>query len=78
MRMGPRPDETAGPPFSEGVRGRMAGVPDDIKIIAQFLAVRSGAERPWQEMTREAFSLRQQLKFRGGFRLTPDREPPGF
>ena len=54
----------------------MAEVPDDIKIIAQFLATQSEPQRRWQEMTREAFNLRQQLKLRGGFRLTRRREPP--
>ena len=55
----------------------MAEVPDDRKIIAQFLAAHSEPQRRWEEMTREAFSLRQQLKLRGGFRLTRGREPPG-
>ena len=47
--------------------------PDDIKIIAQFLASRTGG--PWQDLTSEAFKLRRQLKDRGGFRLarTGDR-----
>jgi hypothetical protein len=44
-------------------------VPDDIKIIAQFLADRAGPGRPWQELTREAFILRRELKQRGGYRL---------
>jgi hypothetical protein len=43
--------------------------PDDIKIIAQFLAEQSERTRPWKELTREAFNLRRQLKQRGGFRL---------
>ena len=43
--------------------------PDDIKIIAQFLAGQTAPERPWQELTQEAFKLRRQLKERGGFRL---------
>lgn len=47
--------------------------PDDIKIIAQFLASQSEPARPWQELTREAFNLRRQLKQRGGFRLA--RQP---
>ena len=42
--------------------------PDDIKIIAQFLAGRTG-ERDWQELTRDAAKLRRQLKERGGFRM---------
>ena len=47
--------------------------PDDIKIIAQFLAAQSEPARPWQELTRDAFNLRRQLKQRGGFRLA--RQP---
>jgi hypothetical protein len=47
--------------------------PDDIKIIAQFLADQSQPARPWREFTREAFNLRRQLKQRGGFRLA--RQP---
>jgi hypothetical protein len=48
--------------------------PDDIKIIAQFLAEQSEPTRPWQELTREAFNLRRQLKQRGGFRLARNSE----
>ena len=40
--------------------------PDDIKIIAQFLAGRDGAPSDWQSFTREAFKLRKQLKSRAG------------
>jgi hypothetical protein len=43
--------------------------PDDIKIIAQFLAERSGNQNGWQAHRAEAFKLRQQLKQRGGYRL---------
>ncbi len=44
-------------------------VPDDIKIIAQFLAVRTGGDRAWQDHVREASRLRRELKERGGFTL---------
>ncbi len=43
--------------------------PDDIKIIAQFLAGKSGATSDWPAHKQEAFKLRQQLKNRGGYRL---------
>ena len=43
--------------------------PDDIKIIAQFLAGKSAPARPWQELTADAFRLRRELKQRGGYRL---------
>ncbi|MEA3037265.1 MAG: hypothetical protein QOH04_3052 [Sphingomonadales bacterium] len=46
------------------------GVPDDIKIIAQFLAGRAGAEAHWIAFTRDAARLRRALKARGHFRLT--------
>ena len=45
--------------------------PDDIKIIAQFLASRADPAMPWQEFTRDAFKLRRQLKERGGYRISP-------
>jgi hypothetical protein len=35
--------------------------PDDIKIIAQFLAERAQPPRDWKELTREAFILRRAL-----------------
>jgi hypothetical protein len=44
--------------------------PDDIKIIAQFLAAQSGDSSRWPAFTPEAFRLRRELKNRGGFRLT--------
>ena len=44
-------------------------IPDDIKIIAQFLAGQAAPARPWQELTRDAFKLRRELKQRGGYRL---------
>ena len=47
---------------------RDANIPDDIKIIAQFLAAKAPG-RPWQELTSEAFKLRRDLKQRGGYRL---------
>jgi hypothetical protein len=50
-----------------------ARVPDDIKIIAQFLAAQGTPVRPWQELTRNAFNLRRELKQRGGFRLARNR-----
>lgn len=43
--------------------------PDDIKIIAQFLAGRSGALTRWEDCKRDAFKLRQHLKDRGSFKL---------
>ena len=45
------------------------GTPDDIKIIAQFLAGRAGPAAEWPEHKQAAFKLRQQLKLRGGYRL---------
>lgn len=44
-------------------------IPDDIKIIAQFLAGQTAPDRPWQELTTDAFRLRRELKQRGGYRL---------
>jgi hypothetical protein len=38
--------------------------PDEIMIIAQFLAARADPPLPWQEFTREAFKLRRELKER--------------
>lgn len=49
--------------------------PDDIKIIAQFLAERASPGRDWQELTREAFALRKALRERGGYKLA--RAPNG-
>ena len=46
-----------------------ADTPDDIKIIAQFLAGQTAQGRPWQELTPDAFKLHRELKQRGGFRL---------
>jgi hypothetical protein len=45
-------------------------VPDDIKIIAQFLAGRDRANAHWTAFTRDAARLRRALKARGHFRLT--------
>jgi hypothetical protein len=45
-------------------------VPDDIKIIAQFLAGRDRADAHWTAFTRDAAKLRRALKARGHFRLT--------
>jgi hypothetical protein len=47
-----------------------APVPDDIKIIAQFLAGRDPADAHWTAFTRDAARLRRALKARGHFRLT--------
>jgi hypothetical protein len=44
-------------------------VPDDIKIIAQFLAGRDRADAHWTAFTRDAARLRRALKARGQFRL---------
>jgi hypothetical protein len=49
--------------------------PDDIKIIAQFLAERSGSPADWSDHKQQAFKLRQQLKLRGGYRLVRRTEP---
>ena len=49
-------------------------VPDDIKIIAQFLAEQRGEPASWPDLTRQAFSLRQQLKLRGGYRMVKGQE----
>lgn len=45
-------------------------VPDDIKIIAQFLAARERRESQWRDYARDAAKLRRALKARGSFRLT--------
>jgi hypothetical protein len=45
-------------------------VPDDIKIIAQFLAARERREGQWRDYARDAAKLRRELKARGSFRLT--------
>lgn len=44
--------------------------PDDIKIIAQFLAETTVATASWHDFKKQAFLLRRQLKTRGGFKLT--------
>ncbi|WP_431848502.1 hypothetical protein [Allosphingosinicella sp.] len=49
-------------------RVRISSIPDDIKIIAQFLANYSTPRREWQDLTRDAFKLRQELKRRGEFK----------
>lgn len=51
-------------------RAGTSGVPDDIKIIAQFLAGRESADAHWTAFTRDAARLRRALKARGHFRLT--------
>jgi hypothetical protein len=45
-------------------------VPDDLKIIAQFLAARDRREDDWPAYARDAARLRRALKERGRFRLT--------
>ena len=52
-----------------------SNAPDDIKIIAQFLASDAGTSRNWSDYTQKAFRLRQELKNRGGYRLvkTPNQ-----
>lgn len=52
--------------------------PDDIKIIAQFLAERSGEGSDWPGHMQDAFKLRQQLKRRGGYRLVRGKSGPGL
>ena len=54
---------------------REARIPDDIKIIAQFLAEHAASGRPWQELAPVAFKLRRDLKQRGGYRLARDGGP---
>jgi hypothetical protein len=39
-------------------------VPDDIKIIAQFLATRDGDPARWPDYRKPAFQLRRDLKSR--------------
>ena len=46
----------------------MATVPDDIKIIAQFLAEQSRAD-DWQALTRHALRLKRDLNQRGAYRI---------
>jgi hypothetical protein len=41
-----------------------ANVPDDLKIIAQFLAAREGKPDRWMDYTKPAFQLRRDLKTR--------------
>lgn len=42
-------------------------VPDDIKVIAQFLAAREKCPDEWRSFAREAFELRRELKNRGHY-----------
>jgi hypothetical protein len=52
--------------------------PDDIKIIAQFLAGLEGPGSEWPALTRDAFRLRRELKERGGYTLARSKaSPPG-
>jgi hypothetical protein len=46
----------------------MATVPDDIKIIAQFLAEHSRVD-DWQALTRHALQLKRDLSQRGAYRI---------
>jgi hypothetical protein len=58
-------------PASDAIpRAGASAVPDDIKIIAQFLAGRDPADAHWTAFTRDAAKLRRALKARGHFRLT--------
>jgi hypothetical protein len=50
--------------------------PDDIKIIAQFLAGRRGLASEWTGLTRDAFKLRRELKERGGYTLARSKASP--
>ena len=54
---------------------RSQKIPDDIKIIAQFLADRAETGQDWQALTRSAFKLRRELKERGGYRLEKVERP---
>jgi len=49
-------------PLSEDDQAR---IPDDIQIIAQFLAEREGFPMAWRSYAKDAFRLRLQLKKRG-------------
>ncbi len=44
-----------------------APIPDDIKVIAQFLARREGQPERWPDFAGAAFRLRRELKSRGGY-----------
>jgi hypothetical protein len=57
-------------PSASAESSRSAEVPDDIKIIAQFLAARERREAQWRDYARDAAKLRRELKARGSFRLT--------
>jgi hypothetical protein len=46
----------------------MATAPDDIKIIAQFLAEHARTN-DWQAMTKHAARLKRNLRNRGEFRI---------
>ncbi len=50
--------------------------PDDIKIIAQFLAGLGGSGTEWPGLTRDAFRLRRELKERGGYTLARSKAAP--
>jgi hypothetical protein len=41
-----------------------ANIPDELKIIAQFLAAREGKHDRWMDYTKPAFQLRRYLKTR--------------
>jgi hypothetical protein len=47
----------------------MPSPPDDIKIIAQFLAQHSPQQAEWQALTRDAFRLKRELNQRGEYRI---------
>ena len=51
--------------------------PDDIKIIAQFLASRADKPGDWRDFEREAFKLRKALKTRGQFRIAKEPSRTG-
>ena len=49
-----------------------ASIPDDIKIIAQFLAGQAAPSRPRKELTRDEFKLRRELEAAGRVPLGED------
>ena len=56
------------PPCASTLPAQPATIPDDIKVIAQFIAEREGHAERWHVYTREAFDLRRELKARAAWR----------
>jgi hypothetical protein len=53
----------------------MPAPPDDIKIIAQFLAGRMSDRPEWEAMTRDALRLKRELNQRGAYRIVRTGKP---